>query len=94
MMAKILIVGIRPTHLERLKQLYPRHNFEARTNNSSRYKAGQGGSYDFVIGMSKFMNHTQTKMIKSSNDKLFMVSGGFTAVCTLLDNGYNNHHYC
>lgn len=93
-MAKILIIGIRPTHLEKLKELYPKHEFDARTNNSSRYKAGQSGGYDFVIGMSKFMNHTQTRMVKRSNEKLFMVTGGMTSVKQLLDNGYNNHHYC
>lgn len=92
-MAKVLIVGVRPEHLEKIKTEFPRHEFHARSNNTSRYKAKQGSCYDFVLCMSKFTNHTQTQQIKKSGTPMFMVTGGYTSIKNILTNGYNGHCY-
>lgn len=92
-MAKILVIGIRPQHLHILQEQYSRHTIEGRTNNSGKHKVSCGDNYDMVIGMTKFMNHTQSRMIQKGSERYIAMTGGISSIKKLLDDGWDNHHF-
>lgn len=95
-MKKVLVIGLRRTHIDYLKEQFKDMYAISALDDQSKHskKISNSEAYQTIINCTKFTNHS-TERLYNKHSGFIRISGGRSSVKNYLENiDKTSHHYC